>query len=307
MSSAPETDADLTVTVKRVPGGLVSNWLHDHVSEGDVLDSTKPAGVFCVHDGDRRIVAFCGGSGVTPVMSITRACSPARAGRSDFYGNRDERPVIFHDQLRGRRAPRPTRRPPPPRRCRRLPGRRRHPAVRRRNLDADFYVCGPGPFMDLVETTLLERGRPRPDLHRALRQRGPSAPSGRCRGRVGVSGEGEAPDDVTVILKGKRQRISYRSGDTLLETVRRAGYRRPSPANPGTAPPAWPCSRRLRHHASQPRADRRTRSPRAGSSPARVSPTERTSPSNTSPSAAAAPAGLDDRRRLGAAQPPGGV
>ena len=28
MSSAPDTDDDLTVTVKRVPGGLVSNWLH---------------------------------------------------------------------------------------------------------------------------------------------------------------------------------------------------------------------------------------------------------------------------------------
>jgi 3-ketosteroid 9alpha-monooxygenase subunit B len=37
MSSAPETDADLAVTVKRVPGGLVSNWFHDHVQAGDVL------------------------------------------------------------------------------------------------------------------------------------------------------------------------------------------------------------------------------------------------------------------------------
>ena len=52
MSSAPETDADLTVTVKRVPGGLVSNWFHDHVTEGDTLEVTKPAGVFCL--GDRR-------------------------------------------------------------------------------------------------------------------------------------------------------------------------------------------------------------------------------------------------------------
>ena len=53
MSSAPETDDDLAVTVKRVPGGLVSNWFHDHVSEGDTLEVTKPAGVFCLHDDER--------------------------------------------------------------------------------------------------------------------------------------------------------------------------------------------------------------------------------------------------------------
>src|SRR4051794_19861286 len=37
MSSAPEVDADLTVTVKRVPNGVVSNWLNDRVTEGHVL------------------------------------------------------------------------------------------------------------------------------------------------------------------------------------------------------------------------------------------------------------------------------
>ena len=37
MSSAPETDAELTVTVKRVAGGLVSNWFLDHLDEGDTL------------------------------------------------------------------------------------------------------------------------------------------------------------------------------------------------------------------------------------------------------------------------------
>ena len=50
MSSAPETDDDLTVTVKRVAGGLVSNWFLDHLAEGDVVEVTKPAGVFCPQD-----------------------------------------------------------------------------------------------------------------------------------------------------------------------------------------------------------------------------------------------------------------
>src|ERR1700755_807612 len=41
MSSAPETDEHLTVTVKRVPNGVVSNWLHDTVVENDILDATR--------------------------------------------------------------------------------------------------------------------------------------------------------------------------------------------------------------------------------------------------------------------------
>src|SRR5436305_8691373 len=73
MSSAPEVDRDLTVTVKRVPGGAVSNWFNDEVAAGDVLEVTRPAGVFCVREGERPVVAFCGGSGVTPVMSIAKS------------------------------------------------------------------------------------------------------------------------------------------------------------------------------------------------------------------------------------------
>ena len=44
MSSSPHTDPDLTTTVKRVPGGRVSNWMLDEVAEGDVLVLTRPGG-----------------------------------------------------------------------------------------------------------------------------------------------------------------------------------------------------------------------------------------------------------------------
>ena len=82
MSSAPETDADLTVTVKRVPGGLISNWFNDEVAEGDVLELTKPAGVFCVQD------ETAAGGGVLRWerrhpgdLDRQDACSPPRSGR----------------------------------------------------------------------------------------------------------------------------------------------------------------------------------------------------------------------------------
>src|SRR5258707_13427192 len=46
MSSSPDTDAELATTVKRVPGGLVSNWMLEHLAAGDVLEGNTPAGGF---------------------------------------------------------------------------------------------------------------------------------------------------------------------------------------------------------------------------------------------------------------------
>ena len=45
VSSAPD-DARVSITVKRVPGGRVSSWMHDHVRRGDVLQLGMPAGEF---------------------------------------------------------------------------------------------------------------------------------------------------------------------------------------------------------------------------------------------------------------------
>jgi ferredoxin-NADP reductase len=100
MSSAPEVDTDLTVTVKRVPGGIVSNWLNDHVADGDVLEVTRPSGTFCVREGDRPVIGFCGGSGVTPVISIAKSVLASSERPVDvLYANRDHRSVIFDGDL----------------------------------------------------------------------------------------------------------------------------------------------------------------------------------------------------------------
>ena len=103
MSSSPHTDAELTTTVKRVPGGRVSNWMLDEVAEGDVLALTRPAGVFTLRPGPRRSLAFGGGSGITPVISVIKSAL-ATTDRSVrlLYANRDRDSVIF--RRRARRA-----------------------------------------------------------------------------------------------------------------------------------------------------------------------------------------------------------
>ncbi|MBV9411349.1 MAG: ferredoxin, partial [Acidimicrobiia bacterium] len=69
MSSSPDVGDRFQVTVKRVPGGAVSNWMNDNLQPGDVLETNCPAGVFCLPPGDGGgdVVAFAGGSGITPV------------------------------------------------------------------------------------------------------------------------------------------------------------------------------------------------------------------------------------------------
>ncbi len=236
MSSAPETGDDFAVTVKRVPEGKVSNWFHDQVSAGTVLDVSRPAGVFCVPDGEGPIVAFCGGSGVTPVMSIARSVlattnRPVRI----LYANRDRDSVIFRDAFDSLRAEHPDRL-----------NVRHHLDSGGGFLDTEqvagfvdgdtgaaFFICGPAPFMDLVESTLLGLGV---DPARIAIERfatPPPAPrdSPGAAGATGPAGaataDGSEATAVTLILNRKRTTVTHRPGDTLLETARRAGLNAP--------------------------------------------------------------------------------
>lgn len=232
MSSAPEIDADLTVTIKRVAGGLVSNWLLDHFGAGDVVEVTKPAGVFCPQeDADRPVLGFCGGSGVTPVMSITKhLLAERRRSVRLLYANRDRESVIFEEALGalGRAHPE------------RLEVRHHLDDVAgflhtddiaafvgKDAGDADCYVCGPGPFMDLVEAVLVELGVPaeRIFIERFLVEQQEKDAAAVAPTSGGT--EAEPPEEVTVILGGKKVVVKYQGGDTVLETARRGGLRPP--------------------------------------------------------------------------------
>jgi ferredoxin-NADP reductase len=211
----------------------VSNWFLDNLAAGDVIELTKPAGVFCPQESVRPVVGFCGGSGITPVMSITKhvlAATP-RPVRL-LYANRDRASVIFDaalTALQGAHADRLE--------------VRHHvdadsgfltagdvAAFVGGGVDADFYICGPGPFMDLVETALHGLGVP-PDrifIERFLVEQQEKtdalvAPEAAGTGTASAA----TPDEVTVVLGGKKNVLRYRPGDTLLETARRGGLRPP--------------------------------------------------------------------------------
>ena len=103
LSSSPHDGGPLTVTVKRTADGYASNWVCDHLREGDTIRVLPPSGIFTPASLDADLLLFAGGSGVTPIMSITRTALAQGSGRVVvFYANRDERSVIFARELRER-------------------------------------------------------------------------------------------------------------------------------------------------------------------------------------------------------------
>ncbi|MCZ2722582.1 hybrid-cluster NAD(P)-dependent oxidoreductase [Marinomonas sp. 15G1-11] len=73
ISSSPSIPYSFSITVKRVPGGLVSNWLHDNLKSGDQLAIHGPVGQFnCMDFPAEKVLLLSGGVGITPVMSMAR-------------------------------------------------------------------------------------------------------------------------------------------------------------------------------------------------------------------------------------------
>jgi ferredoxin-NADP reductase len=221
MSSSPDLDEPFTTTVKRVPGGRMSNWVNDTVAPGAVIDVLRPTGLFVLHDRAAPIVAFAGGSGITPVISIIKSALVAtdRAVRL-VYANRDADAVIFAGELDRLRAEHPDRLAVhhhldseggflDAAGCAALAGD---------DTEADFYLCGPGPYMDTVEAGLTSRGvdAGRVFIERfVLPETAPAEP------------EGSLTTSVVVQIANRQTRLPYRSGDTILETARRGGLNPP--------------------------------------------------------------------------------
>lgn len=104
MSSSP-LDQHLSVTVKRVKGGKVSNHIADKVKIGDTVEVMPPQGRFYTKlDPDQRksYYLFGAGSGITPLMSIIRATLEQEPQSSVYllYGSRYDDGIIFHEDLK---------------------------------------------------------------------------------------------------------------------------------------------------------------------------------------------------------------
>jgi ferredoxin-NADP reductase len=82
IASPPDGSAEFEVTIERLMGGEVSEFLHDEVIVGDVLEIRGPIGGWFVWRGDQPAVLIGGGSGVVPLMAMLRLAR--RDGSADL-------------------------------------------------------------------------------------------------------------------------------------------------------------------------------------------------------------------------------
>lgn len=86
ISSPPSRSGAICITVKRVPNGLVSNWLHETLRPGMTVRAAGPSGAFVPPpDGLEKLLFLSAGSGITPLISMART----------LYDHADDRDVVF--------------------------------------------------------------------------------------------------------------------------------------------------------------------------------------------------------------------
>ena len=104
LSSAPYEAPRLAVTVKRVPKGVVSNYLVDKCLEGALMEVMAPMGNFKIEtdlNRARNLVLIGAGSGITPLISMAKAVlhEEPQSRVTLIYGNRHEGTIIFRETL----------------------------------------------------------------------------------------------------------------------------------------------------------------------------------------------------------------
>ncbi|MEH6891736.1 NO-inducible flavohemoprotein [Bacillus sp. JJ864] len=177
LSDAPGKDY-YRISVKREksmegPEGVISNYLHDHVKEGDILPLSAPAGDFVLNmDSQLPVVLISGGVGITPMMSMLNTLiqqSPNRnvyfihgALNSDVHAMKDYVVNIAqeHEQVKAY-----TCYSAPTEQDKNVKNYDREGFVDLAWLqtiipsnEADFYFCGPVPFMKHIHAALTEWG-----------------------------------------------------------------------------------------------------------------------------------------------------
>jgi ring-1,2-phenylacetyl-CoA epoxidase subunit PaaE len=226
------------VTVKRIEDGRVSNFINDHVAEGDTLRVLGPSGSFTVTPdaaAERHLVMLAGGSGITPIMSIahTVLSLEPRSQVTLVFGNRSERDIIFRERIDTLAAEHGDRfrvdhvLSDAPAGWTGGTGLLDAPTVTAR-LDAlnladhaelEYFLCGPTPMMEGVHAALAARGVPASRIHEERFVR-PEERSGPSRAAT-------EPQPVGVRLRGVEQTATAQPGQTLLETGLAAGLAMP--------------------------------------------------------------------------------
>ncbi|TFI58141.1 phenylacetate-CoA oxygenase/reductase subunit PaaK [Sphingomonas parva] len=240
---APD-EGQLKVTVKRIAGGLFSNWLNDTLKPGDRLDVMEPHGSFTWEfepEAANHYVGFAGGSGITPVISLLKTALAAEpASRFTlFYGNRDSQSVIFLEELARLKN--------------RYMGRLEiHHFLAEESEDIElyngmldrakcdevlahlvdpeevtaFFICGPGPMMDAAEAALVAHGVAAEKIH--IERFTADRPSAALEAQMQALQSQAQGLTMSVTLDGRTRRVPFSAeAGNILDSARAAGLPAP--------------------------------------------------------------------------------
>jgi len=222
MSTAPETDSEMATTVKRVPGGKVSNWMLDNLVEGDEVTLTRAAGTFCLTPTSVPLLGFSGGSGVTPILSLVKSALVTTDRQVRLLCADKDRPSVIFDAVLSDLVARYPNRLSVVRHIDVETGLIEPAAIVDfvgAGTDADCYVCGPEGFMSVVTSALPGPGKVYiEDFDAAPQTHEPAATPAATDDTGGT---------ITIHLDRKKATVPRVERETLLESARRAGLSPP--------------------------------------------------------------------------------
>lgn len=231
ISSAPRLDDVLSITLKRVEGGLVSNYLLDHYKEGQLVEFLSPQGRFIIQNSiknERRLVLFAGGSGITPIMSILRSTlyNEPKSKVSLIYANRDVPSIIFDQKLKDLVTKFPDRlavshilsQEKESTDSSHISGRLTPALIKGllqeipETLPREYYICGPTGMMELVHTSLIDQKIPETQIH----QERFVATEQHLEAQIDYNSPSV---EVEVVLGSKTHKIAVPPGSTVLRSA----------------------------------------------------------------------------------------
>ncbi|MDM5334347.1 NO-inducible flavohemoprotein [Ureibacillus composti] len=154
------------ISVKREdacePNGVVSNYLHDQVNEGDTIELSAPAGLFTLEQNSNPVLFVSGGIGVTPLNTMLQTME---LGRNVTFVQtaRNAKSVAFKEQIE--------------KKVNELNGTYRvHYSdeagyIKKEDLapfikeNTEVYVCGPAPFMEAIISIARDLNVPGENIH----------------------------------------------------------------------------------------------------------------------------------------------
>ncbi len=250
VSSAPTRPHAVSITVKRVPGGPVSNWLHDTLKPGDTVRALGPMGDFsCFTHPAQKYLLLSGGSGVTPMMSMARSFHDLAEPRDVAFVHSARTPadIVFRGELetmarldRAFRFHAVCEADAPDEAWTGLRGRLSLDILRQAVpdfMDRAVFVCGPKPYMDAVRAMLREAGFDMARHHEESFDFG-ALPQGEQE----AAAEAEKALDAApaggvrtfrVEFAKTRRVLECPEDITVLEAARKAGIRLPSSCSKG--------------------------------------------------------------------------